>query len=180
MFNIIIFLFFLMFNDMSQTNEKLEHAAFGAGCFWGVESIFQNTKGVISTKVGYMGGNIESPTYKLVCTGTTGHAETVKITFNSTVISYEELLKIFWDIHDPTTENRQGPDIGPQYRSVVFYYTEKQKETALKIKNKIENSDVYSAPIVTEIVKAPHFYPAEDYHQDYFKKRGIKYKSCYN
>ncbi len=126
--------------------------------------------------VGYMGGHTENPTYGDVCTGTTGHAETVQLTFDPSKISYEKLLEIFWNKHDPTTPNRQGPDIGEQYRSIIFYHTEEQRNIAYKSKEKLSASGKYKNPIVTEIIPAPKFYPAEDYHQQYLEKRGRK--SC--
>ena len=156
--------------------KKYEVASFAAGCFWGVEETFRETKGVISTTVGYMGGHTENPTYGDVCTGTSGHAETVQLTFDPSKISYEKLLEIFWNKHDPTTPNRQGPDIGEQYRSIIFYHTEEQRNIAYKSKEKLEASGKYKNPIVTEIITAPKFYPAEDYHQQYLEKRGRK--SC--
>ncbi|MGB9936244.1 MAG: peptide-methionine (S)-S-oxide reductase MsrA [Methanobacterium sp.] len=151
---------------------KYKKAAFGAGCFWGVEETFRDTKGVISTAVGYMGGHTENPTYQDVCSGDTGHAETVEVTYDPSVISYEELLNVFWNVHNPTTLNRQGPDIGEQYRSIIFFYDEEQEKTAKKSKENLQNS--YSKDIVTEIVPANKFKfnMAEDYHQQYLKKRG--------
>ncbi len=156
--------------------EKYERASFAAGCFWGVEETFRELKGVISTMVGYMGGSTEDPTYGDVCTGTTGHAETLQVTFDPSKISYEKLLETFWNKHDPTTKNRQGPDVGEQYRSIIFYHSEEQKNLALKSKENLEASGRYKNPIVTEIIPAPKFYPAEDYHQQYLEKRGRK--SC--
>jgi peptide methionine sulfoxide reductase msrA/msrB len=157
-----------------KTGKKTEMAAFGAGCFWGVESAFRELKGVLKTEVGYMGGTMKDPTYEDVCTGKTGHAETVKIEYAPAEVSYEKLLDIFWKMHDPTTPNRQGPDVGTQYRSVIFYYNEIQKEAALLSKKKIEDSGRFSKKIVTEIAPAPEFYKAEDYHQQYFGKQGMK------
>ncbi|MBN1501444.1 MAG: peptide-methionine (S)-S-oxide reductase MsrA [Spirochaetes bacterium] len=148
---------------------KPEKAVFAAGCFWGVEEIFSDMEGVISTKVGYTGGNTPDPTYREVCTGLTGHAEAVEIEFDSDVISYENLLKIFWEIHDPTTLNRQGPDTGTQYRSAVFHVNEEQKSSAENMKNRL-NEEKYNFRIVTEITPFGIFYPAEEYHQKYFKK----------
>jgi peptide-methionine (S)-S-oxide reductase len=147
-------------------------ATFAAGCFWGVEELFRNTKGVTSTVVGYTGGHLENPTYKNVCSGRTGHAESVQIEFDPKIISYEKLLEIFWDNHDPTTQDRQGPDVGSQYRSVVFYHDDEQKNTAINLKKKLDNSGRFSRPIVTEITKASTFYNAEDYHQQYLAKGG--------
>lgn len=157
------------------TDEKNEVASFAAGCFWGVEAAFRELKGVVSTSVGYMGGHTEDPTYGDVCTGTTGHAETVQVVFDPSKVSYEKLLETFWNKHDPTTVNRQGPDIGEQYRSIIFYHNDKQKELAVESKEKLEASGKYNRPIVTEIIPAPKFYPAEDYHQQYLEKRGRKF-----
>lgn len=153
---------------------KYKKAAFGAGCFWGVEEKFRCTEGVISTTVGYMGGHTEDPTYVQVCSGKTGHAETVEVTYDPSEISYEELLNVFWKIHDPTTPNRQGPDIGEQYRSVIFYYDGEQEKTAKDSKEELNKYRVYGKDIVTEIVPASDFkfYPAEEYHQQYFRKHG--------
>ena len=149
----------------------MEIATFGAGCFWGVEAAFQNVKGVMSTSVGYMGGNLKNPTYADVCTDKTGHVEVVQIIFNPSIISYEKLLKIFWDIHDPTQLNRQEADIGTQYRSVIFYHNKKQKQAAEHSKKKQQQSGKFDRKIVTEITKATEFYKAEDYHQNYLKKQ---------
>ncbi|WP_048190577.1 peptide-methionine (S)-S-oxide reductase MsrA [Methanobacterium sp. SMA-27] len=155
--------------------EKYEKASFAAGCFWGVEATFRDLKGVVSTSVGYMGGSTEDPTYGDVCSGSTGHAETVQIIYDPTKISYEKLLETFWNKHDPTTKNRQGPDVGSQYRSIIFYHNEEQKNLAIESKKKLEESGKYNQPIVTEIIPAPKFYPAEDYHQQYLEKRGRKF-----
>ena len=149
-----------------------EIATFAAGCFWGVEETFLTTPGVLSTAVGYCGGTLNDPTYEMVCTGTTGHAEAVQIEFDPSVISYEALLKIFFENHDPTTRNRQGPDIGDQYRSVIFYHTPEQKVAAEKSKAAEESSGKYRNPIVTEIIPATIFWRAEEYHQKYFEKNG--------
>jgi peptide-methionine (S)-S-oxide reductase len=148
----------------------MEIATFGAGCFWGVESKFQKVKGVIITTVGYMGGRLKNPTYEQVCTDKTGHAEVIQIIFDKEQISYEKLLEIFWSIHDPTQLNRQGPDIGKQYRSVIFYHNETQKKIAEESKKQIQNK--YNRKIVTEITLASKFYPAEEYHQKYLQKQG--------
>jgi peptide-methionine (S)-S-oxide reductase len=148
-------------------------ATFGAGCFWGVEAAFQKIDGVISTSVGYMGGTLENPSYEDVCTDKTGHTEVIQIEFDTSVVSYEELLDVFWKIHDPTQLNRQGPDIGTQYKSVIFYYDEKQKKLAEESKNKMEKSGKFNKPIVTEIVQAKTFYKAEEYHQKYFEKHNL-------
>ena len=150
----------------------MKKATFGAGCFWGIEASSQNITGIQSAIVGYMGGNTKNPTYEEVCTNTTGHAEVLHINYDETVISFEKLLDIFWETHDPTQLNRQGPDRRSQYRSVIFYHDEEQKKTAELSKNTLERSGKFSKPIVTEIVKAPEFYPAEEYHQKYFEKHG--------
>jgi len=152
---------------------KLEKATFAAGCFWGVESAFCQVDGVISTQVGYSGGHKENPTYEEVCTDKTGHAESVQIEFDSDKVSYDKLLELFWNIHDPTTLNRQGPDVGSQYRSIIFYHNEEQKNKALDYKQKFEKSGRFSKKIVTEIIAESKFYRAEEYHQKYFQKHGI-------
>ncbi|HII01506.1 TPA: peptide-methionine (S)-S-oxide reductase MsrA [Methanosarcinaceae archaeon] len=151
----------------------MQKATFAAGCFWGVEAAFRQVKGVAATAVGYTGGHTENPSYEDVCTDRTGHAEAVRIIFDPAVVSYETLLDIFWKIHDPTTENRQGPDVGSQYRSAIFYHDEDQKATAFTSKERLENSGEFKKPIVTEIVQASAFYLAEDYHQQYFEKKGF-------
>lgn len=148
-------------------------ATFGAGCFWHVEDLFSKTKGVKSTKVGYTGGNLTNPTYEEVCTDRTGHAEAVEIEYDPNEISYEELLGIFWNNHDPTSLNRQGPDVGIQYRSSIFFHDESQKQIAQNSKEKLDSSGKFSKTIVTEIVPSPEFYEAEEYHQKYFKKHGL-------
>lgn len=150
----------------------MQIATFGAGCFWCIEAVFQNLEGVSKVVSGYTGGNVENPTYHQVCTGTTGHAEVAQITFDPEVISYRELLEIFWKTHDPTTLNRQGNDVGTQYRSAVFYHDGKQKELAEKMKALLEESNIWPDPIVTEISPLEVFYPAEDYHQNYFNEHG--------
>ena len=153
--------------------KKLQIAAFAGGCFWGVEEVFRTTKGVKETAAGYMGGSMKNPGYKDVCTGKTGHAEVVKVSFDPNVVSYSKLLDIFWQIHDPTTLNRQGPDFGTQYRSAIFYYTNEQKKQAEKSKKALEASNKFNKPIVTEIVPAGEFYKAEDYHQKYLMRNGV-------
>jgi peptide-methionine (S)-S-oxide reductase len=150
----------------------MQKATFGAGCFWGVEAAFRSTKGVTSTAVGYLGGTLEYPTYHDVCTGQTGHAEVVEVEYDPSEVNYQQLLEIFWTIHDPTTLDRQGPDIGSQYRSAIFYHDQEQKAVAVDSKEKFQRSGVYENPIVTEITPASQFYPAEDYHQQYLEKRG--------
>ena len=151
----------------------MEKATFGAGCFWHVEEAFRHLKGVTSTTVGYMGGALKNPTYEDVCTDKTGHAEVVEITYNPEKISYEELLNVFWDIHDTTTKNRQGPDVGTQYRSVIFHHTVEQKTVAETSKKNLEQSKKYKKKIMTEITKSTTFYPAEEYHQQYLAKHGL-------
>jgi len=151
----------------------MEKATFGAGCFWHVEEAFRHLKGVLSTTVGYTGGTLKNPTYEEVCTHKTGHAEVVELTFDPKLITYQELLRVFWDIHDPTTKNRQGPDIGTQYRSAIFYHSPEQKTTAELSKKDLELSGKYSKNIVTEITEATMFYPAEEYHQQYLAKHGL-------
>lgn len=150
----------------------MEKATFGAGCFWGVEVAFRKASGVISTTVGYSGGTLENPTYKDVCTGRTGHTEVVQVEYDPSRVSYDELLTLFWEIHDPTTPNRQGPDIGTQYRSVIFFHTPEQEAAARASKETFRCSGRYRQDIVTEIIPALRFWPAEDYHQQYFEKRG--------
>lgn len=154
-------------------NKTLQLATLAAGCFWGIEDFFMKQKGIISTRVGYTGGHVPNATYKQVCTGNTGHAEAVEITFDPTIISYEQLLQIFFKIHDPTTPNRQGPDVGEQYRSVIFYHSDEQKKLAHEYKEALDKSKEYKYPIVTEIAKASDFWTAEEYHQKYFRKNNI-------
>ena len=147
----------------------MDFAVFGAGCFWCVEAIFSQLNGVNEVISGYTGGHLENPNYKDICTGQTGHAEVCKLIYDPGVITFETLLKVFWGNHDPTTLNRQGADIGNQYRSAIFYIDEKQKSLSLKYKNIIEENKTFNKPIVTEIVKLDKFYKAEDYHQNYYK-----------
>lgn len=149
-----------------------EQATFGAGCFWGVEERYRQIPGVLETAVGYMGGTVKDPTYHQVCDDTTGHAEVVHLTFDPSLVSYDQLLKIFWENHNPTTLNRQGPDVGTQYRSVIFTHSEEQRARALASKAEIEASGVWKQPIVTEIIPAEPFYRAEEYHQKYLLKNG--------
>jgi peptide methionine sulfoxide reductase msrA/msrB len=158
-----------------QPFSKIEKATFAAGCFWGVEDKFRKVKGVISTRVGYMGGPVKNPTYELVCADKTGHAESVEVVFDPTVISYARLLGYFFLFHDPTQINRQGPDVGTQYRSVAFYHSNEQKEAALKMIESLEKSGKYEKPLATQVVPALEFYQAEDYHQQYLEKlrRGV-------
>lgn len=153
--------------------KEVERSIFAAGCFWGVEMAFRQLNGVVNTTVGYIGGWSEKPTYKEVCTDTTGHAEAVRVEYNPQIISYEDLLRVFWSVHDPTTRNRQGPDVGSQYRSAIFYDNELQREKAMASKEALEHSGQYRQAIVTEILPATSFYPAEEYHQQYLEKRGL-------
>lgn len=152
------------------TNESADTATFGAGCFWCVEAVFSELKGVISVKPGYSGGSVKNPSYKEVCTGTTGHAEVAQIVFDPKQISFEELLEVFFQTHDPTTLNRQGADVGSQYRSVIFYHHPQQKETAERIKKELNESGAWTNPVVTEITAFTAFYPAGEDHQEYYKR----------
>jgi len=153
---------------------EIQKAIFAAGCFWGVEANFRKVEGVISTRVGYTGGSFSEPTYKDVCSHKTGHAEAIEIAFDPSKVTYDELLDVFWSTHDPTTLNRQGPDIGTQYRSVIFYINSEQKEKALNSKTRLEASKHYKRAIVTQIVSASDFWEAEEYHQQYVEKRKNK------
>lgn len=155
---------------MNSDKEKLALATFGSGCFWCTEAVFQRLKGVEKVVSGYSGGKIKNPTYREVCSGLTGHAEVIQITYNPQEISYSELLEVFWKTHDPTTLNRQGNDIGTQYRSVVFFHDEEQKQLAEHYKLELEKAGIFSSPIVTEISPATQFYEAEDYHQNYYNQ----------
>lgn len=152
-----------------------QKAMFGAGCFWGVEETFRNLPGVLDTAVGYSGGNTENPTYKEVCSDRSGHAEVVWLEYDPEKISYERLLEVFWANHDPTTKDRQGPDIGSQYRSAIYFYTPEQEKTAIASKQALDASGKFRRPIVTEITPAAEFYRAEDYHQRYLEKRGLSH-----
>lgn len=152
-------------------------ATFAAGCFWGVEATFRQIPGVTSTHVGYTGGDLKNPTYKDVCTDSTGHAEAVEVDYDPSKVLYQDLLNVFWENHDPTQLNRQGPDFGTQYRSGIFYHSPEQEQLAHESKAKLEKSGHYSRPIVTQIVPATTFYEAEDYHQQYLEKRGLA--SCH-
>jgi peptide-methionine (S)-S-oxide reductase len=151
----------------------MDIATFGAGCFWGVEAAFRELKGVASTRVGYIGGGFDNPTYRDVCSGRTAHAEGVEVTYDPAQVSYDQLLSVFWEVHDPTTLNRQGPDVGAQYRSVIFFHNSEQETAARASKENLERSAKHSREIVTEITPASTFWEAEDYHQQYFEKRGI-------
>jgi peptide-methionine (S)-S-oxide reductase len=154
-----------------------ELATFGAGCFWGVEVTFRNVPGVKDAIVGYLGGTLANPTYRDVCTGRTGHAEVVQVMYDPAEVSYDKLLEVFWANHNPTTLNRQGPDVGTQYRSAIFFHTPEQQRAAEASKKHLEASGRFRSPIVTEITPASTFYPAEDYHQRYLEKRGLA--SCH-
>jgi len=151
----------------------MEKASFGAGCFWGVEATFRQIPGVASTAVGYMGGSLANPTYKDVCTDRTGHAEVVEVVYDPAKVSYDALLSVFWENHDPTTLNRQGPDVGKQYRSAIFIHSPEQEAAAKASKDVLERSGAYKRPIVTEITPATEFWRAEEYHQQYLEKRGL-------
>lgn len=152
--------------------KELEKATLGGGCFWCIESIFDQLQGVESVQSGYSGGTVKNPAYKEVCTGRTGHAEVVQITYDSNKIGFEELLEVFWSVHDPTTLNRQGADVGTQYRSAIFYHNEKQKQIAENYIKQLEDSNTFENPIVTEVTAFKNFYPAEDYHTNYYERNG--------
>jgi peptide-methionine (S)-S-oxide reductase len=163
-------LLLISFGTANAQQPKLQKATFGMGCFWCTEALFQRLDGVVSIKSGYEGGDVPNPSYEDVCTGTTGHAEVTEITFNPAKISYEALLAVFWKSHDPTTLNRQGADVGTQYRSVVFYHDATQRDIAAKYKAALNKSNAYGKPVVTEVTAAQKFYVAEPYHQNYFNK----------
>jgi peptide-methionine (S)-S-oxide reductase len=154
------------------SEKNYETATFGAGCFWGIEETFRRVPGVVETAVGFMGGTLANPTYEDVCTGRTGHTEVVQVTYDPERVSYRDLLNVFWNAHDPTTLNRQGPDIGTQYRSVIFYHTPEQEAAARESKEEMGRSKRFRRPIVTAIQPAREFWRAEEYHQQYFAKRG--------
>ncbi|RIJ45839.1 peptide-methionine (S)-S-oxide reductase [Maribellus luteus] len=164
-----IVIIFLILSTTAMAKE-LEKATLGGGCFWCTEAVYLELKGVVDVKPGYSGGHVKNPGYKEVCTGTTGHAEAVQITFDPEVVSYSQLLEVFFATHDPTTLNRQGNDVGTQYRSVIFYHNQQQKETAEKVIRLLEEEKVYEQPIVTEITAYDTFYVAEDYHQNYYAR----------
>jgi peptide-methionine (S)-S-oxide reductase len=164
--------------DSKADKMNLKQATFAAGCFWGVEVAFRKVDGVVSTEVGYSGGHTENPTYRQVCTDRTGHAESVLVNYDPAKVSYAELLDAFWTCHDPTTLDRQGPDVGSQYRSVIFFHDADQEATARASLKEVEASHIFKRPVVTEIVPASTFYPAEDYHQQYFEKQGVA-ESCH-
>lgn len=167
----LIFLFILNFNTASMSqNEQFETITLGAGCFWCTEAVFQRVKGVTNVESGYSGGGIANPTYREVTSGLTGHAEVVQVVFDPEIVSFVTILEIFWRTHDPTTLNRQGADVGTQYRSAVFYHTDKQRDIALRIKQEMEGQAIWDKPVVTEITAFKAFYKAEDYHQDYYNQ----------
>ncbi len=157
-----------------QVPDGYEVATFGSGCFWCIEAIYQDLNGVEKVKSGYSGGHVENPTYRQVTSGSTGHAEVIQFFYDPKIISYADLLEIFWSTHDPTTLNRQGADVGPQYRSAVFYHSEAQREEAMRYKEKLDEAKVFTRPIVTEITQFHNFFVAEDYHQNYYKENGMQ------
>jgi peptide-methionine (S)-S-oxide reductase len=162
-----------MTHQLEETIKDMATATFAAGCFWGVEAAFRQVPGVTATRVGYTGGTTINPTYGQVCTDRTGHAEAVEVSYDPARVSYDELLRVFWEIHDPTQRNRQGPDVGTQYRSAIFYHDPQQEAAARASKEQLERSGVHRRPIVTEVVPAQTFYRAEDHHQQYLEKRGL-------
>ena len=165
---LIIICLFLSNLYGEKSMKEMQKATFGAGCFWCVEAVFERLDGVVDVLPGYSGGHKKNPTYREICTGMTGHAEVAQITFDPTIVTFNDLLKMFWKSHDPTTRNRQGNDIGTQYRSAIFYHNNEQKKIAEESKNKVDNSNVFLNPIVTEITKLDKFWPAEDYHNNYY------------
>lgn len=165
----ITFIFFILFFSTQIMAKDFETATLGGGCFWCTEAVYKELQGVVNAKPGYSGGTVKNPGYREVCTGRTGHAEVVQITFDPSVVSFSEILEVFFMTHDPTTLNRQGNDVGTQYRSAIFYHSEKQKETAEKVIRLFNEEKVYNNPIVTEVTAFSAFYPAEDYHVDYFE-----------
>ena len=189
-FNILLLIFFIGYtvvksddkktttaptdkNEDIMNNMNYKTATFGGGCFWGIESVFQELEGVVETSVGFMGGTTDNPTYKEVCYENTNHAEVVHLKYDPNKISYTDLLSVFFSIHNPTTLNRQGPDVGSQYRSVIFYHDEDQRMRALDALEQIDENDFFKNPVVTEITPAGKYFIAEDYHQDYYKSKGI-------
>ena len=161
-------------NKKAEEKAAFKLATFGSGCFWCTQAVFQRLNGVEKVVAGYSGGQVDHPTYEQVCTGATGHAESIQITYDPTKIAYDQLLEVFWKMHDPTTRNRQGNDVGPQYRSVIFYHDAEQKRLAESYKSKLEAEHIWDRPIVTEIVPFAKFWPAEAYHQDYYEKNPTK------
>lgn len=149
---------------------SMQTATLGGGCFWCLEAVFQQLRGVSAVQPGYAGGHVPHPTYEQVCTGTTGHAEVVQITFDPSVITYRDLLEVFFSIHDPTTPDRQGEDVGPQYRSIILYHNDEQRQTAEAVLRELEQSGAWDDPVVTQVVPLESFYPAEEYHKDYFRR----------
>jgi peptide-methionine (S)-S-oxide reductase len=171
---LILMIVILLLGEKMMANDKtMKEAVFAAGCFWGVESSFQALEGVKETTVGYTGGKVKNPSYELVCTGITGHAEAVKVIYDASVVSYEQLLNTFFTSHDPTTLNRQGPDVGTQYRSAIYFADESEREAAESIIEELNESGKFSSKIVTEVTNKSDFYDAEEYHQDYYQKRGL-------
>jgi peptide-methionine (S)-S-oxide reductase len=170
---LLLFLVFItssaLISQEKMSKNKYETATFGSGCFWCTEAIFERVDGVIDALSGYAGGIETNPSYELICTGTTRYAEVIQLTYDPEVVSFETLLKIFWETHDPTTLNRQGADVGPQYRSVIFYHNQKQKETAERLKTALDKANIWDNPIVTEITPVSNFYKAENYHQDFYQ-----------
>ncbi len=169
---LLLILVLLSMENADAQQKKLQKATFGMGCFWCTEALFQRLNGVTNVKSGYEGGNTPNPTYEEICTGLTNHAEVIEMEYDPAKISYDELLEVFWKTHDPTTLNRQGADVGTQYRSVIFYHSPEQKTIAENYKNKLNKDNVFGKPVVTNIDKAETFYVAENYHQDYFNKNG--------
>lgn len=165
---ILIFSLFLSIIYGEKSMKEIQKATFGGGCFWCVEAVFERLDGVVDVIPGYSGGHKKNPTYREICTGTTGHAEVAQITFDTKIITFNDLLNMFWKSHDPTTRNKQGNDIGTQYRSAIFYHNNEQKTIAKESKNKVDNSNVFLNPVVTEITKLDKFWPAEDYHNNYY------------
>jgi peptide-methionine (S)-S-oxide reductase len=163
---------YIMNEDLIPEGRKTDTATFATGCFWCTEAVFQELKGVLKTTSGYSGGHLANPSYEEVCTGTTGHAECLQVIYDPAVITFDELLEVFWEVHDPTTLNRQGNDVGTQYRSAIFYHNEEQKKKAEHYKAELNKNGAYDKPIVTEITAFSNFYPAEDYHKDYFRLHG--------
>jgi len=166
----LVIIIALIMNSMTGMGQKLETATLGGGCFWCTEAVYKEVKGVVDVKPGYSGGHVKNPSYREVCTGNTGHAEVVEITFDPSVVSFSDILEVFFKTHDPTTLNRQGNDVGTQYRSVIFYHNEKQKETAEKVIQLFEKEKIYDKPIVTQVEPFKAFYEAEDYHHDYYER----------
>lgn len=174
MINRFLFIVFLVFNYMNAQKNLYQTATLGMGCFWCTEAIFQNLKGVVSVMPGYAGGHVKNPSYEEVCQGNTGHTEVAQIIFDPNQISFQEILQVFFQVHDPTSLNRQGEDVGFQYRSVIFYHNDEQKKIAESIKEKLNEEKVFEKPVVTAIEPFSNFYPAEDYHRNYFRRNSDK------